>query len=601
MGRFPLMRLGVLCDLWSQVRFQPAASAARQMERAEGLLDSLDDDAVYPWDFVVFRVTGYRPEGGGGEEEGGGVLGSELRCELPFLIERLSVLAQWSPDDEVGVDGGDDARVDGGDGGGGGSGGWLGVEDVMLRWGVSRSTFGRLRRLGLSGRRVRGDGGVGKGRGSGASVLLFSEVRVAAFERVHGERIRRAGGFSRMGADEEARLIGLARRYRARLGWSLHRTAERLAERSGRSVEGVRGLLLRHEGVEGCGVVGGNRRGGSGGKGWGRVAHRAWLRGLDVAELAERWGETGGAVRRGVVRERARLVRGWADWLVSSGGVSGGAGVRDGVVVDVGVDGLVDGVVCAGLFGPVPVRVLDLIEVGMGMGGPRVERECALVGARVVVDRCVVVGAGRLVGRGNVRATEVDDLEVLLRWSALLRLELMRDQVGLLVRAVSDWGGRPAVELGGLTAHAAFRAGLLGLSSAAGRFDGERGGRFAGAAGLAVQRALAGLRVEAGSDVVVDGRVLARRVAPLLGDWRWMAGPWCGVLWPSPRVVGVIVEGAGRGDERLRLVGRWFGVLGDRPVGVVQLGSGGGGVSRMSGALREGLREAFVVASGSGG
>ena len=39
------------------------------------------------------------------------------------------------------------------------------------------------------------------------------------------------------------------------------------------------------------------------------------------------------------------------------------------VFVMVVVDGLVDDVVCAELFGPVPVRVLDLIEVGLGMGG----------------------------------------------------------------------------------------------------------------------------------------------------------------------------------------------------------------------------------------
>ena len=49
-----------LCDY--QVRFAPRAKRLEQAERAERLLSELDMAREYPFDFIYYRVTDFRPE-----------------------------------------------------------------------------------------------------------------------------------------------------------------------------------------------------------------------------------------------------------------------------------------------------------------------------------------------------------------------------------------------------------------------------------------------------------------------------------------------------------------------------------------------------------
>ena len=44
-----------------QIRFAPRAKKLQQVEAAERLIVEVDPDKTYPYDYVCFRVTGYRP------------------------------------------------------------------------------------------------------------------------------------------------------------------------------------------------------------------------------------------------------------------------------------------------------------------------------------------------------------------------------------------------------------------------------------------------------------------------------------------------------------------------------------------------------------
>ena len=175
-----------IADLIAQLRFAPRERLLRQIANAEAAALDLQDQTEYPEAWVVFRVTGYRPEGDADRR----VDGKTLRRDLAALLEHLCVAAQLAPGDLPGA---------------------LSIEQLAQRWSVSTKTIDRWRVLGLIARRV---GGLGVG-----GRLVFMPGAVEAFERANPRRVSRAGSFSRIsegGGDE--RVYTLAVRARRRFG-----------------------------------------------------------------------------------------------------------------------------------------------------------------------------------------------------------------------------------------------------------------------------------------------------------------------------------------------------------------------------------------------
>ena len=84
MDRYRCTALRELKD--QQVRFAPLDKRLEQIARAEGLLSEIEPDRHYPYEYVCFRVTGYRPEG-----QSGLVLeGADLQHDLGTFIEDVS-------------------------------------------------------------------------------------------------------------------------------------------------------------------------------------------------------------------------------------------------------------------------------------------------------------------------------------------------------------------------------------------------------------------------------------------------------------------------------------------------------------------------------
>ncbi|MCH9057549.1 MAG: CoA transferase [Planctomycetes bacterium] len=176
MPPLPQLRSPAIKDLYEQLRFAPPRALKRDIERAETLAGEVDHDTTYPEDWIVFRVTGFRPEIGQPRmTEGAGLL-----ADLSSLVERLSHDARLSQDE-----------LDGD--------GFLDAATLCRRWGVSRKTIDRYRRQGLVARRVRTE--------QGRSVLMFASGVVETFERTHGRPISRAGDFTRIAPDELERIV----------------------------------------------------------------------------------------------------------------------------------------------------------------------------------------------------------------------------------------------------------------------------------------------------------------------------------------------------------------------------------------------------------
>src|ERR1044071_5003712 len=79
-------RLDTIASLARQMTFTPRHTLTAQLTSAEGLLHDIDPAKAYPYDFIVFRITGYHPKRVGSDL----LTGVALQHDLGLLIEQLS-------------------------------------------------------------------------------------------------------------------------------------------------------------------------------------------------------------------------------------------------------------------------------------------------------------------------------------------------------------------------------------------------------------------------------------------------------------------------------------------------------------------------------
>lgn len=564
------MVLGVFAELAEQARFSPRGVVLRYVSGAEGLAEDVEAGGVYPWEWVVFRVTGYRPEG---EWRGVGAevaRGGELLADLSAFVEHLTATAGLG-ESEVGE-------------------AVLTVEGLSERWGVGRKTLERWRRLGLVAWRVRGE--------NGRERTVFPVRGVESFERRRAELVGRArvgGGRERMSEGERRRVYVRAVRYRRVLGWSRHRSAVRLAERMGRSVSAVE-AVLRGEDERACRETGRRvfverlpprdreRR---------AIARAVWGRGVEPGWVCVARGLKMTTVRRAVVQGRADLLRG-----LELGGGEGvlGEGVGGGLG---GVLGRVSEGSLSGLWVEGAVELSGLVESMRGSSaGPAWWEAQAVADEREVRRAACGVVAG--LGRPTALAGEVDEAEALLRWAARLRARVVSTQLKLIVETVESVVGARVERLPAEVASRLLMGSIRAASGAIERMEVGRGGRVASPVGLAVVRVVTRLArvwgVGVGREGVREGGAVSRwpsrvvvRAWPL-GVVRWQR--W---LEADARVVEAVRGGwvGGVGGEVLR---RRFGLGGGRPETVeevcVAVGLPGVHVVRVE---REAKREALAA------
>ncbi|MBL9032616.1 MAG: hypothetical protein JNM80_13040 [Phycisphaerae bacterium] len=481
MPPLPRLRIAALDDLARQLRFASSSALRRQVERAEALAADIDDDRNYPEDWLVHRLTGYRPE----TEAPAVFVGRALRAELSALVERLSDAARLRASDH-------------------GPPGWLTAGELAERWRVSRKSLERYRRLGLVARRVR--------EADGRARLAFARREVERFERAHAERLGRAARLSRLGEDAEARIVDRARAY-ARCGLSLNQAATRLARRHGRAPETIRRLLLRRAAGEFA------RRGPPTARERALV-ERAWFLGIEPGEVAARLGRSRAAVARVALLARARRLR-------EALGESGPSADEAGAVEPALPAGVAIGAPAARTIG----ALLGEAE-GMPPMAATVERALA---RRM---SWLVARAGAIARADGPTATGVDRAETDLREAARIKAVLVRAQLPLLRRTLLATLGRPIEEHRTADVVAWVREGIDAIAQAVEGFDATGAGRLAAPAGLALARRLARAAEGAGRSTRATPRL---DVEAGIEDWtrkvaRWQT--WHGRTWlePSERV-----------------------------------------------------------------
>jgi RNA polymerase primary sigma factor len=123
-------RISGLAELARSMAFTPSESRWAQTAAAETLLNELDPARSYPLDFVIYRITNFRPAL---RHESDLASGSSLQHDLGLLIEQVSASLAARPADL--------------------SEPVLSILDVCQRFDVTSKTIQRWRRKGLAGRR----------------------------------------------------------------------------------------------------------------------------------------------------------------------------------------------------------------------------------------------------------------------------------------------------------------------------------------------------------------------------------------------------------------------------------------------------------------
>jgi RNA polymerase sigma factor (sigma-70 family) len=197
---FKIPALQELTD--QQVRFTPLARRLDQLSRAEALLAEIDPNKHYPWQYVCYRVTDFRPD----SYPELLISGRDLKHDLCLLIEAL-VPGEAMPEPV------------------------LTMEQISKRLNVSPKTIRRWRDRGLVGCRV-----VYNGRRQ----IGFPQSVVDRFMAANKECVERGSRFSQLSDQEKEDILRRAKRL-ARVDCStLTEVSRRIARRLGRSPETIR-------------------------------------------------------------------------------------------------------------------------------------------------------------------------------------------------------------------------------------------------------------------------------------------------------------------------------------------------------------------------
>lgn len=257
------------------MRFTPHETRSQQVWAAEELLLTLEATKPYPFDFVIYRITGYRPKTGGDEFLAGAALQHDLGLLIEVVGETIGARVAESTRDPI-----------------------LAIEEVAERFKVATKTIQRWRRRGLPARRyIFADGRRRVG------------FRLSCVDRYYWARLQQVehdANFSQVQLEQEHQIVRHARRLAAS-GLAARELARRVARRAGRSTDAVLHALQDHD-----------RRNPAKAllaalpdeptEAASQAVVRGYRRGLGVPELARRAGRSHASIYQIIINHRLKLL-----------------------------------------------------------------------------------------------------------------------------------------------------------------------------------------------------------------------------------------------------------------------------------------------------
>lgn len=205
-----------LAQLLIQLRFTPPKKRRKQLESAEKLLEIIENDKEYPFEFVCFHITGFHPKD---MQEQQPIKGNELAADLRIFIAKLSgQLALEAAEQGQKV---------------------YTIEELASHFDVSTKTIHRWRKRGLTARKFVFD--------DGQKRLGFLQSSVDKLLKENPDLIKKAKRFHRLTEKEKQSIIKQAKTLSAKTKLSRHQIIDRIAAKLGTSHETIRYILLNYE------------------------------------------------------------------------------------------------------------------------------------------------------------------------------------------------------------------------------------------------------------------------------------------------------------------------------------------------------------------
>jgi RNA polymerase sigma factor (sigma-70 family) len=179
-------------------------------------LDIIEKDKEYPFEFVCFKITGFRPKGDAGRRL---VRGEELAEDLRVFIWKLSGQVAASTNDQ-----GEEIYT---------------TRQLAEKLRVSTKTINRWRKCGLRVRKFVFD--------DGRKRLGFSQSVVDKFLNENSKLVEKAGRFTRLSEKQGQEIIKRAGVLSSETAMSRRLIIRKIAAETGRGQETIRCVLLGYE------------------------------------------------------------------------------------------------------------------------------------------------------------------------------------------------------------------------------------------------------------------------------------------------------------------------------------------------------------------
>ena len=265
----------ILQELFAELRFAPKEQKQKELAAAEKLLQIVDASKEYPFEFVVFKITDYRPrEDLSGKFIAGADLAHDLRIFITELSGRLKVPA-----------GEQDEKI-------------YTTEELVKEFSVSVRTVRRWNKKGLTGRVFIFD--------DGKERMGYPESIVRDFCSRNGQLIQNAAGFTRLTKKQKQQIIDRAFQLAASSEKiNRYHVIARLAEETKRAIETIRYILIEYEQKnpdkpifkKSAGVIGSKDM---------ALIYRLYSQGTSIKELMAKFNRSRSSIHRLINRRRAK-------------------------------------------------------------------------------------------------------------------------------------------------------------------------------------------------------------------------------------------------------------------------------------------------------
>src|SRR4030042_4201783 len=265
-----------LAQLLMQLRFTPIGKRKKQLTEAVKLLDIIEKEKEYPFEFVYFRITGHQSSSGRVTENS---KGEQLSEDLRILISKLSGQLAEKADSLT-------EKV-------------YRIDELSNILGVSTKTINRWRRRGLIAQKyVFGDG---------KKVFGFPQSVVNKFAEANPILTKKARDFRRLTKTERRKIIKKGAELAAKTNLSRHKIIEKIAQDSGRCRETIRYTLLKQESASPNRITFKLRTGMASAEEASEI-YRQYKQGIDIKDLISQFGRSKSSVYRIINIRRAKAI-----------------------------------------------------------------------------------------------------------------------------------------------------------------------------------------------------------------------------------------------------------------------------------------------------